>query len=344
VKDVKELRFQAKGFSVLYVEDNDALRVNASKVLKQFFEQVYVACDGREGLEYFKKYHPDIVVTDVVMPYVSGLEMSRHIHMLNKETKIIVMSGDDSPQYLFEAIELGIFRFLKKPVNVLDLKNVLSLAVQELKEQYDAKLFYTHLKSIFNYQSSMVMMIDGITPVLVNQVLLDFFHVETMEKFIQNYKDIGSLFLPHSGFLYNKEGSYWFDAIRDGENKLFHVKLESLEHVIQHYICKYQRIPDKQNYGILSFDDITELHLLKLFDEKQSKNDENLQDTKALFSLLEVLQRNSAKLSLHNYYKGLSITNNALIADLQENTLVLREKNSSYHSRGEAYCFPFYQR
>ena len=82
---------------------------------------------------------------------------------------------------------------------------------------------------------------------------------------------------------------------------------------IKHLIAKYQIIPEKDGYGILSFDDVTELRLLKLFDASQTNIDEKMQDTQAMFDLLEVIQRNSAKIELHNYYKGLSITNDALI-------------------------------
>jgi len=55
MSDLKELKLEAKGFSILYVEDNKALRENASKLLMKFFDTVYSAYDGKDGFEIFKK-------------------------------------------------------------------------------------------------------------------------------------------------------------------------------------------------------------------------------------------------------------------------------------------------
>ncbi len=56
--DMKKLKEAAKGISILYVEDNEALRKNAAKLFRKFFKNVYVGADGLEGLQLFKKHHP----------------------------------------------------------------------------------------------------------------------------------------------------------------------------------------------------------------------------------------------------------------------------------------------
>ena len=321
---LKDLKNNTKGFSVLYVEDNKALRANATKLLLKFFDVVDNAEDGLEGLELFKKYHYSIVITDIKMPSMDGTTLSKHIKKIRPDTKVIIMSAFDDKEYLLTFIELGIFRFLKKPVNITNLAEVLYDAILEIKHEHNTKLFYTHLQNIFNYQSSMVMMIHKSRPILANQIFLDFFDVETIEDFRDKFKDLGEEFMPHDGFLYNHGEIDSFDVLFLNEKKLFHIKLKDKNNKIRHFLLKYQNIPEKADHGILSFDDVTELHLLKLFDEKEFKNDENLKDTKAMYDLLEVIQRNSAKVELHNYYKGLSITNDAVIAKIKKNSIVIK--------------------
>ena len=322
--DLKKLKSVAQSFSVLYVEDNEALRINAGKLLHKFFDDVVVAENGAIALEMFKDDHYQIVLTDIKMPHMDGMELTQNIKKIQPNTKVIVMSAFDEKETLFKAIELGVFRYLKKPVNVTELTDVLYEALQEIQSDQNTQLFFTHLKSIFNYQSSMVLMLNQARPILANQMFYDFFSVDSVEEFKESYGDISEVFMEHDGFLYNNEEENALDKLRLNEKKLFHIKMKNQRDEIKHLIIKYQIIPEKSGYGILSFDDVTELKLLKLFDEKQTNLDEKEQDTQAMFDLLEVIQRNSAKIALHNYYKGLSITNDGVIIDTQNATLTLK--------------------
>jgi len=324
MSDLKKLKSAAKGFSILYVEDNKALRLNVERLLHKFFDNVFVAEDGTVGLEMFKKHHYHLVITDIKMPNMDGIEFTKNIKKIQPDTKVIVMSAFDDKEYLLKGIELGVFRFLKKPVNLAELTDVLYLAVEEIKHESNTKLFFTHLQSIFNYQSSMVIMLNKAHPILANQMLFDFFGVDSIEAFKENHGDISRVFMEHDGFLYNSEEENALDRLQTSDKKLFHVKIKNYKGEIKHLIAKYQIIPEKHGYGVLSFDDVTELKLLKLFDEKQTNLDNKAQDTKAMFDLLEVIQRNSAKIALHNYYKGLSITNDAVITDTQNGMLTLK--------------------
>ncbi len=324
MKDLKKLKLAAENLSVLYVEDNASLRANAGKLLRKFFDRVDLAEDGKVGLAMFQKFHYPIVISDIKMPHMDGMTLSTHIKKIQPDTKVIIMSAFDDKEYLYKGIELGFFRFLKKPVNLSELTDVLYSAVLQIKHEHNTKLFYTHLKSIFNYQSSMVMMLHDTKPILANQIFLDYFGLENIESYDKKIGDIGTRFLEHDGFLYNHGEINWFDVVGLNANKLFHIKMKNLEGINRHFILKYQLIPEKAGHGILSFDDVTELNLLKLFDEKQTSVDEKQTDSKAMFDLLEVIQRNSAKIEVHNYYKGLSITNDAVISELKDASIVIK--------------------
>ncbi len=321
---LRELKESAKGFSVLYAEDNEPLRLNATKLLKKFFDNVTTAADGAEALEMFKKTPTDILITDIKMPRMDGLTLAKEIKNLSPKTKSIIMTAFDEKSLLMEAIKSGIFAYLKKPVNVKELTSTLYEAIEEIQKEQTTEIFYSHLRTIFNYQSSMVAMLEGEKIIIVNQFFLDFFAVESIEQFKNKHVRLGSSFLPHDGFLYNYAGIEWFSIVESNEKKLFHVKMRDNQKKIHHFILKYQKIPEKKGYGILSFDDITQLNLLGLFDAKEAKNDEEIEKTHSLINLLEVLQRNSAEVEVHNFYKGLSITNSGVITQVMSDSILLK--------------------
>jgi len=294
LSDLKKLQELAKNVSLLYVEDNEALRFNARKLLKKFFSTLYVAEDGLEGIQLFKEYHPSIVITDIKMPHLDGMEMAQKI----KHSR-------------------PIFRFLKKPVNVTELTESLLQAITQINEEKKKKIFQAQLGSIFNYQSSMVVMLHHQKPVIANQEFLDYYEVEDIDELNEKFEDLGSRFLEHEGFLYNK-GSNWINTVLKDRKKIYNVKMKNTQGEMQHFILKCKDIPDKNNYGILSFDDITELNLLGLYDKNATKEDKKVENKKAIFDLLSVIQRNSAKVSLHNYYKGITIANDAIILEIQD--------------------------
>jgi len=322
--DLKKLKLDASEFSILYVEDNDVLRKSAYKVLNKIFKKVHTASDGEIGLEIFKKLSPQIVITDIEMPNMNGIEFARHIRDINSEAKVIFMSAYDTKEYLVQAIELGIVRFLKKPVSITEFAEVLDFTIHEIKKMQNSMMFHAHLKNVFNYQSSIVLMMKKTDIVFANQMFLNYFEVETIDEFLKIHTNLGNLFLKHDSFLYNDDDQNWFHEVSSNPQKIYNIKLQNKDEDFKHFILKYQNIPDNESYGILSFDDVTELNLLKLYDVKESKKDEVQKDSKAMYNLLEIIKRNNAKIELHNFYKGLSITHDAVIVDILEDTIILK--------------------
>ena len=212
MNDLKKLQELSKNLSVLYVEDNDALRDNVQRLLRKFFHAVSIAKNGQEGLEKFKKYQHALVLTDIKMPKMDGLTLAKQIQKISPKTKVIVVSAFDDQEYLLDMIDNGIFKFLKKPVNLNALSDVLYASVLKLKEE---------------------------NPVLEN-----------------TKKDIS----------------------------------------------KELAVTRKEVVVV----------------------DENLDNVTLLFSILRTMQEKKEKIEIHNYYKGLSITNDAFVLDVTKNTILIK--------------------
>ena len=112
-----------KDFTLLYVEDNSDMRGFIEVLFKDYAKEFFSASNGLEGLEIYKKKRPDIIISDIDMPKMSGLEMSRAIKKIDKNQIILLMSGmyDDSLQQ--ELLQIGIdLKFvIRKPISDINL-------------------------------------------------------------------------------------------------------------------------------------------------------------------------------------------------------------------------------
>ncbi len=113
----------SKRLKVLYVEDNKQAREQTIKLLSNFFSYIDVAIDGRDGLakyiEYLDKHQSyyDLIISDINMPNMDGIEMCLEILKLNRKQPILVISAHNESEKLQQLIDIGITKFLHKPIN-----------------------------------------------------------------------------------------------------------------------------------------------------------------------------------------------------------------------------------
>ena len=93
---------------------------------------LYVGSNGKEGLELYEKHQPDVIITDIRMPLMDGLAMSKIILASNPNVPIIVSSAFNDTDYLMKAIKLGIQHYLLKPVNLQELFTTLDKAALQV--------------------------------------------------------------------------------------------------------------------------------------------------------------------------------------------------------------------
>jgi YesN/AraC family two-component response regulator len=106
------------GLSVLLVEDESVTREKIAAILARERMTVYQEADGVAGLRAYGLRSPDIVITDIRMPVMNGLDMTREIKKMDPHAFVIVTTAHGDTEFLLDAIELGVNWYVLKPVNV----------------------------------------------------------------------------------------------------------------------------------------------------------------------------------------------------------------------------------
>jgi len=170
-----------KTSSILYIDDEKEILNNAVEFLSFYCQRVYAAKDGYEGFELYKKYKPDIIITDINMPKLNGLKMIRKIREEDKDTKIIIITAFIETQYLMEAVELGLLKYLQKPVSQISLLPVLKLCMNEVFAK----------KSSFEIEKDLVYDLFNQSLFLLKiQVLLTKKELMFLDILVKNYKRV----------------------------------------------------------------------------------------------------------------------------------------------------------
>lgn len=116
---------------ILVVEDEVKTRESMINILSERFSKVIGAQNGDEGLKKFKKFKPDLVITDIAMPIMDGLDMAREIKEISDDVPIVVLSAYSEKERLLRSIDIGIDKYLIKPVDIEELFKVLDYLIGE---------------------------------------------------------------------------------------------------------------------------------------------------------------------------------------------------------------------
>lgn len=322
---IVELQKKTQGLTLLYVEDNKTLQLQALKVFKKIFPHVLVGSCAQEGLAYFKEHLPEVVITDINMSSgMNGLEMAKSIKKIEPLTKIIITSAFDDKEFLFGAIEANVSKYLKKPISVSGLADSINSVVDEILFEKNKDMFEHYVEDVFQHQDTMLILIKEDEVLIVNKKCLDFFQKESLEDFKEVFADFGKLFLKHNNFLYNHENIEWLKSVKESGSKLFNVKMADSEGNSRHFILKAYKIPSKENTFILSLDDITELNLLVVYDKNAMQKEKQENQKKIIYSIFEIIKRNNSNIKIYNSYKGLNISNIGILGEINENEITLQ--------------------
>lgn len=113
----KELIDQLSNFTLLYVEDEDGIRENICEILQDVFKEIYIAKNGEEAYSLFIEKKPDLIITDIKMPKLNGIELIERIRQVNTKVRVIILSAHTDLNYMLKATELHLVKYIVKPIN-----------------------------------------------------------------------------------------------------------------------------------------------------------------------------------------------------------------------------------
>ena len=146
--------------TLLYVEDDEIIRQNAVEYLSNYFKEVFQAKDGLEGFEIYKQKKPDIIMSDIEMPRLNGLDMAKKIRKTDNSTPIILATAFTDTNYMLQAVELQLIKYIVKPINSKKLKEALTTLGEHLHLNsiltLDDEKYYDSLNKCFIINKIMV--------------------------------------------------------------------------------------------------------------------------------------------------------------------------------------------
>lgn len=146
-----------KNITLLYAEDDLEVQTQMVEYFESFFKKIHVVSQGNEALEAYKRYQPELMILDIFMPEIDGLELAELIRKDDFNTKIVVLSAHSQSELMLRAINLSVNYYLIKPASILKIKEMLTKISEEfirdlksiitlgLNSYYD-----TNLKTLIN--------------------------------------------------------------------------------------------------------------------------------------------------------------------------------------------------
>jgi len=125
----------AEKIKVLVIDDDQVLCEMVKRSLQRKNYDVYLACNGKDGLEKIKQHDIQIVFSDIVMPEMDGIGFLKQVHNYNLSTQVIMMTGKSDLENCVEAVEYGACSYLIKPVQIDDLVESINIALRNIAEK-----------------------------------------------------------------------------------------------------------------------------------------------------------------------------------------------------------------
>ena len=262
--------------SVLYVEDENDVREFTAKLLSSLVKRVFDAQNGLEGLRIFEEHQNeiDLVVTDINMPKMDGLEMCSKIREYNKEIPIVITSAHNDPNFLKRAIDVGVNTYAMKPIDLYQLVESMIKAIEPILlkrelEQLNVSLEsrveqeIKKVKSILDAQDNIVILTNKETITNVNKRFLEFFEVDSIDEFTNKTDNIYDLFKEEYGFITKSllsKQTCWIKYIKNLPeiDRVVKIKPNSKEEE-RIFTVNIDNYDLKDNYFVISLTDITEL-------------------------------------------------------------------------------------
>jgi len=172
-----------KNYTILYAEDEEQTRLNYTTYLKRSFKNVYSVSNGKDAYDIYLKYRPDILLLDINMPKINGLELTNKIRQKDKNTRIIILTAHLEQDKLLFAAQLNLTKYLPKPISRIELKNALNDAIVQLKEiNFKNQIIYFDEDNYFDKYNKQLFSNNKEIKLTKNEILLLSLLASTKDK------------------------------------------------------------------------------------------------------------------------------------------------------------------
>ncbi|MFA7084807.1 MAG: diguanylate cyclase [Arcobacteraceae bacterium] len=278
-----------QSIKVLYVEDEDEVRNFTAKTIQAIVKELVIAQDGLDGIEKFKE-NPDIdlIVTDINMPKMGGLEMCEAIQKINPNIPIVITSAHNDPDFLKKSIDIGVDAYAMKPVDLYQLLDCMIKAIEPifLRKQLEnlnlsletkVEEGIKKIKLILDAQDNIVIVTDGTNVNHVNKRFLDFFQKSSLEEYLKSNQCIDTFFKKENNFFYQEEtnsNESWIESIKKLPEIQRVVKLTNKENEDRIFTVKIHEYDNDEKYYVISLTDITQIKQKSNLLEYQANHDQ----------------------------------------------------------------------
>jgi DNA-binding response OmpR family regulator len=235
----KELQKIGKNMNVLFVDDDDTFRKEFSELLQMIFKEVIVKKNGEEGILVYKQnnlednIYFDLVITDIKMPAINGVKFVDLIYKINSDQCVIIISAKNDPEYLIPFLNLGVDKFLPKPIQYTTFTKELLNVCKKISKNKCSKnkmIIQIDAETIWNKEKKELLFNNKFVYLTKKEIL-----------FIENVID-------NNGRIYTTEEliSYiWFN-----EYDSTHICIKNLKNLISRVRKKISNLKIKNIYGL----------------------------------------------------------------------------------------------
>ncbi|MEA2073972.1 MAG: response regulator [Campylobacterota bacterium] len=199
--NIVKLKKYAAECSVLYVEDDEVIRDEIASFLGRFFPDVVLAEDGAIGLNKYKERSFDVVITDINMPNMNGIEMIEAIKEEHYEQTILVTSAYNDSENLMKLLDLDINRFILKPFNnkqflyvLYKIAEELSLVKEKERLEDEVTLLSSRSQVILDQVQLGIIVLRDNELTMANRAFLELAGFDSYETFKLEMPDVSVLF------------------------------------------------------------------------------------------------------------------------------------------------------
>ncbi len=261
------MSFNKEQLVILYVEDDPIIRNNTLEVLRRRYTTVFAAEDGLSGWVLYREIKPDLVITDIKMPGMSGLELIKNIRECSSEQHILITSAYNDSDLLIDALNLAVEGYLIKPFLTDALISYIQRVLKSLKLKAEVEAYHTRLEQMVEERTQELLQSEGKFGALIEKLLDGLILIEE-QRIVFSNSSIGQLLGYTKAELH---GQHYSIIIADQEvarvKQIHEQRLKREGNVPELYQTKIKskdgrEIPVELNVGFLTLEEVPQVLVL----------------------------------------------------------------------------------